>query len=112
VLAGSIGLEPVLQQAGLSATLNTFVPFELKPWDEATAVGCIEALANGHGVALEAGVPQAMVEKLGCCIPHHVQMFFGHVRDYCKRQDETTFSLEEVGGCTRAKCWARVATRN
>ena len=76
VLSGSIGLEPVLRQGRLSATLNNFEPFELKPWDEDTACGCLEALAASYELEFEPGVPGEMVEMLGCCIPHHVQMFF------------------------------------
>ncbi|GAG62803.1 unnamed protein product [marine sediment metagenome] len=50
IISGSIGLEPVLRQAGLSATINNFVPFELKPWDEGTAVGCLVALVPDQHV--------------------------------------------------------------
>ena len=37
VVSGSIGFEPVLHQARLSATLNTFESFELKPWADNVA---------------------------------------------------------------------------
>ena len=96
VLSGSIGLEPVLRQANLSATLNTFEPFELKPWDEETAVGCLEALAKGAGLELGEGAAAAMVGKLACCIPHHVQMFFTYAHDRCKRRGQMRFSASEV----------------
>ena len=87
VLSGSIGLAPVLHQARLSATINNFTPLEIGPWDGETAIGCINALANQYKIELEEGVPQRMVERLGCCIPHHVQMFFSHVHERClKRQ--------------------------
>ncbi|MGK3960679.1 ATP-binding protein [Sorangium sp. So ce118] len=96
VVAGSIGLEPVLRQAGLSATINTFTPFELRPWDEETAVGCLEALANNYSVVLIEGAARRMVEKLGSCIPHHVQMFFNHVYNDTKRRAQQEVSLEDV----------------
>ncbi len=98
VLAGSIGLEPVLRQAGLSATINNFMPFELKPWDEATAVGCIEALGREYGMEFEEGVPEEMYRKLGCGIPHHVQMFFDHVYDQCKKREVMKCTLEDIAG--------------
>ncbi len=85
VVTGSIGLEPVLRQAHLSATINNFMPFDLKPWDMNTAIGCIEALGRGNGIDFDDGVPLKMVEKLGCCIPHHVQMFFSHIHEHCMR---------------------------
>ncbi|WP_437955079.1 ATP-binding protein [Sorangium sp. So ce119] len=96
VVAGSIGLEPVLRQAGLSATINTFTPFELRPWDHDTATGCLEALANNYSVVLLEGAARRMVEKLGSCIPHHVQMFFNHVYNDTKRRAQQEVSLEDV----------------
>jgi hypothetical protein len=97
IISGSIGLEPILRQARLSATINHFLPFELKPWDEVTAKGCINALANEYSVTLQNGVPEEMVERLGCCIPHHVQMFFSHIYDRCIRKGKMEFSVEEAG---------------
>lgn len=86
VLAGSIGLEPILRQAGLSALITTFSPFDLKPWDDITAIGCLEALANHNKVTFLPGACERIVEKLGCCIPHHVQMFFDRILTQCKLQ--------------------------
>lgn len=97
IISGSIGLEPILRQARLSATINHFTAFELKPWGEDTAIGCINALANEYGVQLQDSVPQEMVKRLGCCIPHHVQMFFSHIYDRCKRKGKMECSVEEVG---------------
>ena len=37
ILSGSIGLEPLLQQAGLSAHANIFSAYDLKPWSEESA---------------------------------------------------------------------------
>jgi hypothetical protein len=98
VLSGSIGLEPVLRQGHLSATLNNFEPFELQPWDKDTACGCLEALAAEYDLQFETGVPAQMVEMLGCCIPHHVQMFFRHAHDWCvrRRQKEITAANVET----------------
>ena len=96
VISGSIGLEPILHQARLSATINNFVPLQLKAWDIETATGCIEALANEYGVQLEEGVPQEMAEKLGCCIPHHVQMFFTNIHDLCVKRGKMICSIMDV----------------
>ncbi len=96
VLSGSIGLEPVLRQGRLSATLNNFVPFELHPWDEKTSCACLEALAAQYELRFEADVPEKMVEMLGCCIPHHVQMFFHHAHGWCKRQGRNDVSRQDI----------------
>jgi hypothetical protein len=96
VISGSIGLEPVLRQAGLSATVNNFVPFELKAWDEETAKNCLSALANEYGIKFEQGATSKVTEKLGSCIPHHVQMFFGHIYDKCKRRGNMICTIRDV----------------
>src|SRR5579864_7135878 len=76
VLTGSIGLSPLLRRAGLNATLNNFVAFELKEWSSETAIGCLRALAKEYGLTLDDGAPERVVALLDCCIPYHVQMFF------------------------------------
>ncbi len=91
VLSGSIGFEPILHQAGLSATINNFQPFELKPWDSNEAIGCLAALASEYGVQFKDNAEASMAKRLGCCIPHHVQMFFSHVFDRCKRRGVWNF---------------------
>lgn len=96
VVAGSIGLTPVLHQAGLSAAVNTFTPFELLPWEPHVAIGCIEALAEGDGLKLEDGVPQKMVALLGACVPHHVQMFYSHLYMDARRADVDHCTKEDV----------------
>ena len=96
VLSGSIGFEPILKQAGLSATINNFLPFDLKPWDDETAIGCLRALAKTYDVHFKDGAEAVMVKRLGCCIPHHVQMFLSHVYDRCKRRGRMEFYPDEV----------------
>jgi hypothetical protein len=39
---------------------------------------------------------QAMVEKLGCCIPHHVQLFFACVHKFCVFRDDMHLTVAEV----------------
>ncbi len=84
VVTGSIGLEPVLQQAGLSATLNTLAPFELAPWSRETATGCLEALARQYNLNYQEGTVDTVLDCLGICIPYHVQMFFDHLYQTCR----------------------------
>ena len=79
VLTGSIGLEPLVRQAGLSATLNTFTPFHLEPWNRDVAAGCLQALSNSYGLDLNPDAIEKMLDRLGVYIPHHVQMFFDHI---------------------------------
>ncbi len=96
LLAGSIGLEPILRQANLSATLNSFSAFELKPWSDEVAEKCLTALAVEYEVKLNEGVTREIMRHLGCNIPHHVQMFFDRIYTQCKRRGNMVFKKEEV----------------
>jgi hypothetical protein len=87
VITGSIGLGPVLKQVNLSATINKLKSFELKPWDRETVIGCLEALAINYGINFEDGVCQLMFNNLGCGIPHHVQVYFDSVYEYCQKAE-------------------------
>lgn len=96
VLTGSIGLEPILRQGGLSATVNNFQPFELGPWSPDTAQGCLQALGNHRGLTYCAGALPDITDRLGICIPYHIQLFFGQIRQACHFQDLTVVSPELV----------------
>ena len=69
IVLGSVSLEPILRQAGLSAHANIYSPFELEPWSERTAVDCLQALSQNYGLDLSLDVRQRMCRKLRCCIP-------------------------------------------
>lgn len=96
VLAGSIGLEPVLSQGGLSGTLSPFTPFEVGPWSDVTAVACLHELSKRYRVEYRRGATERMTELLGSCIPHHVQMFFWHVYEDCRHRDEPSCEVADV----------------
>jgi hypothetical protein len=96
VVSGSIGLAPVLRQAGLSATMNSFTPFDLAPWDWETARGCLLALAHNYELDLHASAAARILALLGCCIPHHVQMFFSHVYEDARHRESSVCSASDV----------------
>ncbi len=99
ILSGSVGLEPLLEQAGLSAHANIFSAYDLKPWDEDIAVSCLSELAGTHEVDLPHGICREMCRKLRCCIPHHVQMYFDKLHDrlrHAGRQAATEEDAERV----------------
>ena len=76
IVSGSVGLEPILRQADLSAHANIFSPFDLKPWNEQTALDCLAALAEGRGLDLPLAARREMCRRLRRLAPHHVQRFF------------------------------------
>ena len=96
ILSGSVSLEPILQQAGLSAHANIFSPFDLKPWDRETAMDCLGALGETYRLDLSHDVRQDMCRRLRCQIPHHVQRFFDVLHEDLRRAGRRTPSLEDV----------------
>ena len=96
ILSGSVSLEPILLQAGLSAHANIFSPFDLKPWDEETAIACLGALGETYGLDLPRNVREDMCRRLRCQIPHHVQRFFDVLHEDLRRDRRHAVSLEDV----------------
>jgi len=96
ILSGSIGLEPVLRQAGLSAHANVFPSFELRPWSQETATACLHALAEKYEIKLEEGVCELACNCLGCCIPHHVQMFFDHLHEEIRCSGRQSINTKDI----------------
>ena len=96
ILSGSVSLEPILQQAGLSAHANIFSPFNLKPWDRETAMACLGALGETYRLGLPQAVRQDMCRRLRCQIPHHVQRFFDTLHEDLRRAGQRSASLEDV----------------
>ena len=94
VVSGSVGLEPILMQAGLSAQANILAPFELRAWSQETAMRCLGSLARRYGLSLSDGVRADMCRRLRCCVPHHVQQFFDHLHLRAAGHNEAT--LEDV----------------
>ena len=96
ILSGSVGLEPLLEQAGLSAHANIFSSYDLKPWTEETAAACLAELAAAYEVNLPLEVRHAMCRRLRCCIPHHVQMFFDKLHEQLRREGRSAAGLADV----------------
>ena len=96
ILSGSVGLEPLLEQAELSAHANIFSPYDLKPWSEDTALSCLAALAETYEIEMPLELCREMCRRLWCCIPHHVQMFFDKVHEHLRHAERRDVSLEDI----------------
>jgi hypothetical protein len=102
VIASSIGLAPILSRARLSATINTFTRFQLAPWDYGTALGALRALANASHIQWGEGAAEAVIERLGVCIPHHVQVFWAHLQLDARRHNVFRVTVDDVERVFRA----------
>ena len=96
VVSGSISIEPILQQAGLTAHMNIFQPLSLDAWDENTSSQCLAALAESYSLDLPQEVRQGMCRRLRHCVPHHVQQFFDHMLTHLRRSNRRLATLEDV----------------
>ena len=96
IISGSVGLEPVLNQARLSAHANVYSALDLRPWSHDVAVECLMALARGHGISLPEEIRREMCCKLRCCVPHHVQQFFHHLYEHLVRDQRNEATLDDV----------------
>lgn len=103
VITGSIGIEPALRQADLSASLNTFTPFVLPAWSAETAQGCLIALANQYALNAHPDSITLIIKKLGYLIPHHVQLFFDNIYMDCRRRGDMEVTVDRVNEVYQTK---------
>ena len=96
VVTGSVGLEPIAHQAGLSGTLNIYPPFHLPVWEPRVAQEALQALAAAVELDLPTAAREMVVEKLGSCIPYHVQLYFQLLVEYARRQSLVALTAHDV----------------
>lgn len=94
VVTGSIGLHPILRQAGITATANNFMAFPLPPWSKKVAAEFLAQMAADYGLVLGSGVAEYMADLIGYCIPHYIRMFFHHVKRNCECEGLSSVSKE------------------
>ena len=100
IVSGSVGLEPILHQAHLSAHANILSPLDLKPWSEKTALDCLAALAQESAIKLPLRIRKDICRRLRCLVPHHVQRFFDSVDEHLpsagKRRQASLEDIQHV----------------
>lgn len=96
VVSGSIGFQPILGQANLSATINYFETFHLDAWSGATAQQCLRALANHRGLRFVEDAEREVTDLLGLCIPHHVQTMFDLLHRQARKDSKDTIDPHDV----------------
>ena len=103
IVSGSIGLAPLVQRLGIPDRINYLYPFRLGPWRREVSVECFERLAKSNGLTVDEGVANAVYEKLGIGIPHHVQFFFAGLRDFAIMQNRERVTVEDVNEVYRTQ---------
>ena len=99
IISGSIGLEPLVRRLGITDRINYLYPFRLGPWSREICIECFNRLAEDSEVQVETRAVQAVYDKLGMGIPHHVQSFFARLAEHASmqgRQQVTVSDVDEV----------------
>ncbi|MDQ6726754.1 MAG: hypothetical protein M3066_11405 [Actinomycetota bacterium] len=96
LVSGSIGLEPVLQRAGLTGMITHLRAYPIEAWDEATTVGAVEALAATTGLSLFDGAARHVHRQLGLGVPYHVQLLMDELRRDASRRGDHRVSPDDV----------------
>ena len=96
IMSGSIGLQPLLEQAGLSSHVNIFSPLKLEAWTADEARRCLRELAATDGIALPRPVLDEICRRLRCCVPHHVQEFYFHIFEELQRAETAEATMADV----------------
>ena len=82
IVSGSVGLEGLARRIGASDRINHLYSYRLSPWTREECVECFGLLARSVGLPTDEGVADAVYDKLGLGIPHHVQSFLARLHDY------------------------------
>ncbi len=96
VVAGSIGLEPLLSRAGTSETMTTFTPLAIGPWERRSALEFVTDRARRAGIHLGQDAGERLVDRLGFLIPHHVALFLHHLCADARRRHAETCNADDV----------------
>ena len=96
IVSGSIGLAPLVRRLGLPDRINHLNPVRLGPWNRDTSVDCFNRLAKSCGLKVGDGVADAVYDRLGIGIPHHVQSFFARLRDRAIMQSRDRVTMDDI----------------
>ena len=96
IVSGSIGLQTLVQQLGLSDRINYLYTFRLGPWSRDASIACFHRLAESHEFSVANGVADAVYDALGIGIPHHIQSFFARLQDFAVIQGRDQVSVQDV----------------
>ncbi len=96
IISGSIGLEPLVRRLGIPDRINYLYNFRLGPWNRRTCIECFDRLARSSDFQVEGGVGQAVYDKLGIGIPHHVQSFFARHAEFALMQGRQWMAVSDV----------------
>jgi len=86
VLAGSIGIERILNQIGEIATINDFERMKLQVFTRPVAEQFLDSLAATYSFALDSKSRSSMIDLIGPPVPYFLQVLFSETRKACEEE--------------------------
>lgn len=80
LLSGSVGLDTLVQQHGMSDTINTLTPASLDPFSKDEAAALMTILADNYQLAITPADITALLELIGWLQPYYLQRAFSELR--------------------------------
>jgi hypothetical protein len=79
LITGSVGLDTLVQRHRMADTVNTFKHEGLRPFDTATALSMLEALAKRYALDLTPADGQRILEEIHWPQPYYLQRTFNNL---------------------------------
>ena len=98
LVGGSVGLEGVVQRAGLPGLINDLVPFHLKSWSRSTARQFLYEIGRSSDFPLDDSTTEQVLGLLYDPVPFHFQLFFQALRGEC-RSNPASLARSLVENC-------------
>lgn len=98
LIAGSIGIDRVLDELGEIAAINDFEQLHLPPFTSEIAAAFIDELAAEHRIQLSQPSKRKMLALIGTLIPYFIRIIFSEVYNTYKLQGEkiTPKQIEQI----------------
>jgi len=98
VIAGSIGIDHVLNQLDEIASINDFEKIKLEPFSPKIAKAFLDELSTTHSLPLTEEVKAKILDSVGKPIPYFIQILFSEVHKTYFQDDEeiTEATIEKI----------------
>jgi hypothetical protein len=84
LVAGSIGIEQVVNGLGEIKSINDFERLHLEPFSKKTADAFIDELAASQRLTITRAVKREMLASVGILVPYFIQILFSELAKFCK----------------------------
>jgi uncharacterized protein len=96
VIAGSIGIDHILNELGEIASINDFEKLRLEPFTPKVAKNFINELCTTYTLEISDEIKAKMLELIGTPIPYFIQVLFSEIhKSYFQNDEEITLELVE-----------------